>query len=171
MTRNIPYRIKRIRKTDCLPVVKFVINLRKELFPMLNHEQWPDDMLHFHEWYVDRIDSAFFAAISEHGSILGTIGYLPYDHRFKQLENLYEKQKTAELVKCYVDRNYRRLGIGSALFHAAVESMHSAGYEICYLHTHPFLPGGIPFWKAKGFTERLAENDPVWKTLHMDKRL
>jgi GNAT superfamily N-acetyltransferase len=70
-----------------------------------------------------------------------------------------------------MDPNYRRLGIGTALTNKAISFSLEASYQTLYLHTHPFLPGAIPFWKAQGFVERLAEADPVWKTLHMDKKL
>lgn len=43
------------------------------------------------------------------------------------------------------------------------------GYQTLYLYTHPFLPGAISFWHAQGFMDRLAEDDTLWKTLHMDK--
>ncbi|MCM3651792.1 GNAT family N-acetyltransferase [Metabacillus litoralis] len=78
---------------------------------------------------------------------------------------------TAEIVKCYIDSNYRRLGIGTILFNQALRFCNDVGYEKIYLHTHLFLPGAIPFWKAKGFEERLAEDNPVWNTVHMDRKM
>ena len=165
------YHIKKIQQIDAAQVVDFMKEIRKELFPMLNHDQLPLDMLHFNDYYIDRKDSAFFAAIAEEGNVLGTIGYLPYDGRFDYLQEFYDQTKTTELIKCYIDPNYRRLGIGSALYETALDSIRNTGYQQIYLHTHPFLPGGIPFWKAQGFVERFAEPDPVWKTLHMDKKL
>lgn len=167
MTNNVTYRIKKIQKEDAAKVVEFMKVMRRELFPMLNDEL-PSDMLHFNMCYVDRRDSACFAAISNEDTVLGTIGYIPYDGRFAQLQDLYKQTKTTELVRCYIASNYRRSGIGSALYKTALKSIRNAGYQKIYLHTHPFLPGGIPFWKAQGFVERLAEQDPVWKTLHMD---
>jgi len=165
------YRIKKVQKNDAVKAVEFMKGIRREVFPMLRQEQLPLDLLHFSTHYIDRNDSALFAAIDEDGIILGTIGYLPYDGRFGQLQELYNQTKTTELVRCYVDSNYRRLGIGSSLYKAALRSIRNAGYEKIYLHTHPFLPGGVPFWRAQGFVERLAEEESAWKTLHMDKQV
>ncbi|WP_152655471.1 GNAT family N-acetyltransferase [Oceanobacillus sp. CFH 90083] len=168
---SVKYSIKQVQKNNAVQVVEFMKAVRKEVFPMLNQEQIPPDMLHLYTYYMDRKDAALFAAISEDGKVLGTIGYLPYDHRFADLQKFYAQTKTTELVRCYIDSDYRRLGIGSALYDIALKSILAAGYQKIYLHTHPFLPGGIPFWKTLGFEERLAESDPVWRTLHMDKEL
>lgn len=172
MIKKPTYSIQKIQKGNSAQVVEFMKVMRRELFPMLNHDQLPLDILHFNTYYMDREDSAFFAAINKEGTVLGTIGYLPYDGRFDQLQELYNnKTKTTELVRCYIASNFRRLGIGSALYKTALKSIRHAGYQKVYLHTHPFLPGGVPFWKAQGFVERLAEQDPVWKTLHMDQKV
>lgn len=167
----VKYRVKQVEQKDVAQVVDFMTTIRKEVFPMLDHQQLPPDMLHFYAHYIDRRDAALFAALSEAGNVLGTIGYLPYDNRFDELQQFYAQTKTTELVRCYIDPAYRRLGIGTALYQTALKSIQTVGYEKVYLHSHPFLPGGIPFWKALGFEERLAESDPVWKTLHMDKVL
>lgn len=165
------YTIKEVQKCEYDQVIQFVMKIRKEVFPMLGQDQLPPDLLHFEQSYIQPEKSAFFAAFSEDGTVLGTIGVYPYDGRFSQLQNCYDVTKTAEIVKCYMDPNYRRLGIGTALVEKATSFSLEAGYQTLYLHTHPFLPGAIPFWKAQGFKDRLAEDDPVWKTLHMDKKL
>ncbi|MEK4300105.1 GNAT family N-acetyltransferase [Oceanobacillus sp. FSL W8-0428] len=168
---SVKYSIKQVETKEAAQVAEFMKSIRKELFPMLNHNQLPADLVHVHTYYLGRNDSALFAAISEEGEVLGTIGYLPYDNRFEYLQDYYAQIQTTELVRCYIDPGYRRLGIGSALYKTALKSICAAGYEKIYLHTHPFLPGGVPFWKALGFEEKLAEPDPIWKTLHMDKKL
>ncbi|MFC3886277.1 GNAT family N-acetyltransferase [Bacillus songklensis] len=165
------YTIKEVQKCEYDQIIEFVMKIRKEIFPMLCQEQLPSDLLHFEQYYVQPENSAFFAAFSEDGTVLGTIGVCPYDGRFDQLQGCYDLPKTAEIVRCYMDPNYRRLGIGTALFKKVTSFSREAGYQTLYLHTHPFLPGAIPFWKAQGFVDRLAEADPVWKTLHMDKKL
>lgn len=168
---SVKYHIKQVQEDEVVQAAEFMKAIRKELFPMLKHNTLPVDMLHAADYYIDRNDAALFAAINEEGNVLGTIGYLPYDHRFPDLQHFYARTKTTEVVRCYIDSEYRRLGIGSALYKTALRSICAAGYQKIYLHTHPFLPGGIPFWKALGFEERLTEQDPVWKTLHMDKKL
>jgi len=169
MKGQLTYTIKKIQKDDSNQVAMFMQELLNELFPMMNHEQLPFDILHLNNHYIDRDDAALFAAMDEAGTVLGTIGYLPYDGRFDQLEHVYKHMNTTELVRCYISERYRRMGIGSALYETVIKSIRHAGYEKVYLHTHPFLPGGLSFWKTKGFIECLREEDPVWQTLHMDK--
>lgn len=165
------FTIKKIEKGPYDKILEFVLKMRKEIFPMLPQGQLPPDLFHFEQYYIDAENAAFFAAFSEDGTVLGTIGVCPYDGRLSQIRGCYDLTKTAEIVKCYTDSHCRRLGIGTALFKEAASFSREAGYQTLYLHTHPFLPGAIPFWRAQGFKDRLAEDDPIWKTLHMDMKL
>ena len=169
MKKQLAYEIKKVQKENSKQVIHFIQKNMKELFPMMAHDQLPSDIRHFHNQYIDRDDAALFAAVDEAGKVLGTIGYLPYDGRFEQLDHLYKHVQTTELVRCYIDVNYRRMGIGTALYENVIDSIRDAGYEKVYLHTHPFLPGGMSFWQEKGFIERLAEENSVWQTVHMDQ--
>ncbi len=166
-----PYTIKKVQESDISQIIEFMMRIRKEIFPMLSEDQIPPDLIHFDQHYIQRENSAVYAAFFEDGTVLGTIGICPYDGRFGQLQQFYKQIPTAEIVKCYIDSKYRRLGIGTLLFNKALCFCGYMGYQKLYLHTHPFLPGAIPFWKAKGFEERLAEDDPVWNTVHMDRKI
>ncbi|WP_211750335.1 GNAT family N-acetyltransferase [Paenibacillus sp. Marseille-Q4541] len=165
------HTIRKVQEEESSQVIEFMMKIRKEIFPMLSQDELPQDLLHFNEYYTRQESSAIFAAIIEDGTVVGTIGIYQYDGRFDQLQEFYHHSRTAEIVKCYIDPQYRRLGLGSILFNQALRFCREAAYEKLYLHTHPFLPGAIPFWKSKGFEERLAEDDPIWKTLHMDMQL
>lgn len=166
-----PYTIKKVQKADINQIVDFMTRLRKEVFPMLSQKPLPDDLIHFEQHYIQQDNSVVYAAFLADGTVVGTIGICPYDGRFDQLQLYYKQIRTAEIVKCYIDSKYRRLGIGTLLFNKALSFCGEVGYQKLYLHSHPFLPGGIPFWKAKGFEERLAEVDPVWNTVHMDREI
>ena len=166
-----PYTIEKVGHEDISQVIEFMMNIRSEVFPMLSQEQLPTDLLHFKQHYIERENAAVFAARMHDGTVIGTLGIIPYDGRFDQLKDLYNNIPTAEIVKCYIDSTYRRLGIGTKLFREAVEFSEDAGYQKLYLHTHPFLPGAISFWENQGFKVRLAEDDPIWKTVHMDMKL
>lgn len=165
------YTIQKVQACDREQVIAFMMKIRNEIFPMLPPDELPLDLLHFEEYYLQGEDAVVYAAFSPEGKVLGTIGIQPYDDRFYELEMYYSHIKTAEVVKCYIDPQERRLGIGTMLFNRAKEFCKGAGYDMLYLHTHPFLPGATSFWKAKGFKERLAEDDPIWQTLHMDMKL
>ncbi len=171
MNRHQSYTIKKVQVDNSHQVVAFMMKIRKEIFPMLSQDPLPTDLLHFEQHYIHRENAVVYAAFSPDEKVLGTIGIQIYDGRFSQLKKFYHQINTAEIVKCYIDSNYRRLGIGTALFNKALGFCCDVGYQKLYLHTHPFLPGAIPFWKAKGFEDRLAEEDLIWNTLHMDMKL
>ncbi len=174
MTVNVQevpmYQIKEVKEKDA-EVIQFVMNMRNELFPMMEKNQLPVDLLHFNEYYVQAKGAAFFAAVTENQQVIGTIGLYAYDGRFHALKKRYEYKTAAEIVKCYVDPPYRRLGIGQQLLKAVEQFAQSHFYDTLYLHTHPFLPGAIPFWTSQDFIERLAEQDEPWNTLHMDRKI
>lgn len=174
MTVNVQevqmYQIKEVTEKDA-EVIQFVMNMRNELFPMMEKNQLPVDLLHFNEYYVQAKGAAFFAAFTENQQVIGTIGLYAYDGRFHALKKRYEHKTAAEIVKCYVDPAYRRLGIGQQLLKAVEQFAQSHFYDTLYLHTHPFLPGAIPFWTSQDFIERLAEQDEPWNTLHMDRKI
>lgn len=171
MTEKHTYTIKKVEEKECAKVVAFMMDVRREVFPMIDYHSIPEDLEHVQEHYIDRDDAALFAAITEAGDVIGTIAYVRYDDRFHQLHALYAQVYTTELVRCYVDPNVRRHGVGTRLYQAVLQSIQVAGYEKIYLHTHPFLPGGVHFWRAQGFVERLNEVDSYWKTIHMDTSL
>ena len=163
--------VRKVNRENCAEVREFIVRIRKELFPMLAQNEIPTDLLHFEEHYFQNEDTGVYAAYSQEDEVIGTIAIQRYDGRFDRLLGYNSQTETAEVVKCYIDENYRRLGIGTILFDEAKKFSIDAGYQKLYLHSHPFLPGGIPFWIAKGFQERLAEDDPIWNTLHMDMEI
>ncbi|WP_066054240.1 GNAT family N-acetyltransferase [Robertmurraya korlensis] len=163
------YTIELVQLNDYKQLIEFVMEIRNEIFPMLRGSGVPEDLLHFEKNYLQSRNSAFFGAYID-GKIIGTIGIIPYDGRFSHLESHCSLHQTSELVKCYLDPNFRRMGIGTALFKNALSYCREAGYNTIYLHTHPFLPGAVPFWKGCGFVEILSESDPIWQTIHMVKK-
>lgn len=169
MIKTTPfYQIRAVEETDREKVNHFIQKMRVELFPMLRHEKEQNDFVRFFE----REDATLFAAFLTDGTVVGTIGVVPYDGRFSFLyKNERIKRKTAEIVKCYVEKQYRRKGIGSRLFQQSVSFCKKCRYERLYLHSHPFLPGGIPFWHALGFRDLFIDDDPIWQTQHMEMSL
>lgn len=144
-------------------VVSFINAARGELFPMLASAPIPDDLARFRDVYVDGL-GCFLAAWDE-GRLVAVIGYLPYNHRFAQLE--YRQSRVVEVVRLFVLPQYRRGGLAARLFAALREQAQGEGVECLYLHTHPFLPGAITFWEKQGFEIVAVEADPLWQTTHM----
>ncbi|AGZ34947.1 acetyltransferase [Pseudomonas sp. VLB120] len=144
-------------------VVRFVDAARRDLFPMLAEAPLPNDLAHFGDTYLD--GAGRFLVARDQGRLVAAIGYLPYDHRFPQLD--YRGAHVVEVVRLFVRPEYRRHGLAGALFAALREQAMNAGVDCLYLHTHPFLPGAIAFWERQGFKVVDVEDDPLWRTTHM----
>ncbi|MBR8461285.1 GNAT family N-acetyltransferase [Campylobacter sp. faydin G-105] len=112
--------------------------------------------------------SALFGAFIG-DELVGCIFIGEYDKRIKILHDQV-CGNVAEISRCYVKTEFRRMGIGKALFRKALKFAKNYDYEQLYLHTHYFLPGGFLFWKSVGFDVVLDEKDD-WQTVHMQLML
>ncbi|MBD8493108.1 GNAT family N-acetyltransferase [Pseudomonas syringae] len=153
---------------DIAAILAFVMHARAQIFPMLDPDALPADLADFEQVYLNDADGHFLIA-KVHGQIVAAIGYLPYDHRFAQLD--YRGRKTVEIVRLFVDPAWRSAGLAGRLFQALCEQARATAVDVLYLHTHPFLPGAIRFWEKHGFVTVDVESDPVWQTTHMEKVL
>ncbi|QXI30711.1 GNAT family N-acetyltransferase [Pseudomonas vanderleydeniana] len=159
--------IQSVTRQSIDEVVGFVNEARRHLFPMLAGTPMPVDLVRFAETYLE--GEGRFLIARDHGRLVAAIGYLPYDHRFQQLD--YRGVRVVEVVRLFVLPEYRRHGLAAALFGALREMAAQAGVECLYLHTHPFLPGAIAFWERQGFAIVDVEADPLWQTTHMQLML
>lgn len=146
-------------------VVGFVMAARARIFPMLAGAPVPPDLADFAGHYLAPGQGRFLLA-RDRGRIVAGIGYLPYDHRFPQLD--YRGRRVVEVVRLFVEPEYRRGGLARRLYQALKALAQEAGVEVLYLHTHPFLPGAVEFWQRQGFGVVDVEADPVWRTTHME---
>ncbi|MEX5503526.1 GNAT family N-acetyltransferase [Pseudomonas putida] len=161
------WTLQPVARAAIAEVVAFVDSARRELFPMLAKAPLPHDLAHFAETYLD--GAGCFLEARDDERLVAVIGYVPYDHRFAQLD--YHAERVVEVVRLFVLPAYRRHGLAAALFGALRERAEQAGIDCLYLHTHPFLPGAIAFWERQGFAVVNVEQDPVWQTTHMHLRL
>ena len=145
-------------------VVAFIDSARRGLFPMLADSPMPKDLAHFAQTYLK--GEGLFLEARDQGRLIAGVGDLPYDQRFAQLD--YHDKRVVEVVRLFVLPEYRRHGLAAALFAALREHARAAAVECLYLHTHPFLPGAIRFWERQGFAVIDVEDDPVWRTTHME---
>ena len=160
-------RIEQVASADVPQTRDFVLEARAALFPKLNASAMPADLAHFEQTYIQ--GEGCFLIARQNGRIVASIGYVPYDQRFTQLD--YRGLKVVEVVRLFVLPPCRRSGVARALYDALKTRAVEAGVELMYLHTHPFLPGAIEFWRRQGFTITDVEDDPVWQTTHMQCRL
>ncbi|KAG5750712.1 hypothetical protein H9Q69_002585 [Fusarium xylarioides] len=148
---------------DKIPaIVGFITKARADMFPFLDQSS-SDQMAQkelsiFQSRYLDHSQGAFLTACSD-GRLIATIGYVAYDGRFSHIT--LEPENVVEILRLYVEPEWRRAGLASRLFDTLVETARQAGIKQLYLHTHPFLPNAIQFWKRKGFSIITVDDDPV----------
>jgi GNAT superfamily N-acetyltransferase len=141
-------------------VVRFINDARSDMFP--GRPLAPDNASLLG-------DETCFLEARDGRQLIAAIGYVPYNHRFPQFD--YHDTRTAEVVRLYVQPQYRRCGLAAALFSRLRETAVMEGIGRFYLHTHPFLEGAITFWKGHGFEVVQVEDDPLWQTTHMQMML
>lgn len=149
---------------DIPQTIDFVMGARAEIFPMLDPHAMPSDLARFRQVYLSGQGGRFLIA-KERERIVAAIGYLPYDHRFPQLD--YRGRRTVEIVRLFVAHDHRGAGLAGRIYDALRQQALEDRVEVLYLHTHPFLPGAIGFWQKQGFEIVDVESDPVWRTTHM----
>ncbi|MEI7024231.1 GNAT family N-acetyltransferase [Paenibacillus sp. y28] len=151
-------------------LIEFILHIRREVFPMFNPEQLPQDIAPFARLYHASPDAAFLAAFDGEGQIAATAAFVWYDDRLEDMKGLYAGQRTAELVRCYVHPACRKLGLGTSMVNHLLPLARAKGYEAMYLHTRRFLPGAVQFWEKQGFIVQ-AEPFGSLEIVHMDKKL
>ncbi|WLH25788.1 GNAT family N-acetyltransferase [Pseudomonas sp. FP215] len=159
--------IQAVKAADIPEVLSFALQARDELFPTLSTTGMPHDLAQFEAVYLQ--GGGQFLIARADGQIVAAVGYRPYDGRFPQLD--YRGCKTVEVVRLYVRPAFRRLGLAGRLYRSLEALAREAGVKVVYLHTHPFLPGAIDFWRRQGFEVVDVEADPIWQTTHMHRLL
>lgn len=165
--RNIA--ISTVTVQDLETVLPYVIEFRKQLFPMLDPQKIPSDLLDFKQLYLDGQTGTFLQAREKSGKLVGVIGMLAYDYRFPHLG--LDTRKTVEVARLFVDPDYRRSGLGTALFRHLTKVAKEKAVERLYLHTHPFLEGAHEFWLKQGFHLKEYCDESGFPTIHMEQML
>ncbi|KAF5027612.1 hypothetical protein F66182_283 [Fusarium sp. NRRL 66182] len=160
--------IQRATLDEVPAIVDFMIKARADMFPFLDQEanesHAAKELANFQKNYLEHPQGAFLTVQSD-AQLVGTIGYSAYDNRFPHLE--FDSGPVVEVLRLYIDTEWRRMRLASKLVDALKESAKQAGIKHLYLHTHPFLPHAIAFWKRHGFSIITVDDDPVWQTTHM----
>ena len=150
-------------------LIAFLQGARSALFgDRIDARALPADLRDFEQTYAGAWGHMLAARHAAAG-IVGAIGFRAYDHRFAQLD--YAGLPVVEVVRLFVHPAWRRTGLGGRLFDALQAQALCRGAQVLYLHTHPFLPGAVAFWQGRGFTVTDREADPLWQTIHMERRI
>jgi len=161
--------IRRAESQDIQKIVSYVCDFRKHLFPMIDHTEVPRDLKSFQETYLDHPYGMFIMLENEKNDLIGTVGMMAYNHRFKHFD--ISVHPVSEVVKLYVAPAYRRQGWGQKLYSFLEKEAAFQKVNHLYLHTHPFLPGAEKFWKQQEFVTIIQDSTPVFETIHMYKKL
>ncbi|OUY07660.1 hypothetical protein CAP51_07920 [Acinetobacter populi] len=161
------FHLHRLTPADCHEfdqIVDFIMRSRKQLFPMLDHQQLPDDLAHFQQTFIDD-DLGCLIKLENGSQLIGVVGFKRYDHRFSNF-NL-SSTPVVEIVKLFIHEDFRQLGLASVLIDHLKTIATQRKIKTLYLHTHPFLNGAEIFWLKQGFHKILQEDDGIWNTIHM----
>ncbi|WP_171257534.1 GNAT family N-acetyltransferase [Acinetobacter qingfengensis] len=163
------YRLMRQHQAEFSTIVEYLGSCRKKIFPFIQQDELPQDLINFQQVYVDDPLGCLICVKQQH-KIVAVIGFRAYDQRFSHL-NLPEKN-VVEVVRLYVEPAYRRTGIASVLVEYIKTHAIAQNVQTLYLHTHPFLLGAVEFWQYHHFQMMTQDHhDPVWQTIHMQYQL
>ncbi|KEZ23901.1 GNAT family N-acetyltransferase [Ureaplasma diversum] len=158
------FHLKIATKDDKDISIKFIMEARKILFPMLDHSTLPKDLANFEQSYIES-DNGCWINYYDEDKLIATIAFVEFDFRFKDLD-LDVNKRTVEVLKLYVDPLYRRQGIATLLFNELKKIAKERSIQILYLHTHDFLTGAQKLWEKCGF-KVIKKDDSNWATVHM----
>lgn len=168
-TLSSEYQLEIVNTTTALaPLIAFIMQSRKQLFPMLNHDTLPKDLQQFHHYFIED-ELGCFLTLYWQQQLIGSVGFCRYNHRFHQFD--LSAHRTVEIVKLFIDPNFRRLGLAHYLVYQLKQIAQQRQITHLYLHTHPFLQGAKNFWLKQGFDILHQEQDGVWDTIHMIYKL
>lgn len=112
------------------------------------------DMEQLHQVYLERPHYYLLVAIDERtGTVVATTAVRPGGPKCpphpQWLCDQYDPDRTAQLFRVYVDKDYRRYGLARALVNLARDFVASDGsFDVIYLHTDPRSPGAEAFWRS-----------------------
>lgn len=161
--------IKKIEIDKIDETIKFVMNYRKKLFWMFDNTQLPKDLKNFEEYYINSDYGIWFNCYDEN-KLIGTIGCYKFDFRFNEI-NVNNNLKTSEVVKLFIDPEYRRQGLATELYKHLKQEAKELGIEQFYLHTHDWLTGAENFWSKNGFEIIYKKIDGNMDIIHMIQKL
>lgn len=158
--------ISKVEDYHVFEVLPYVMEFRRQLYPLLDPLIVPKDLVNFEQNYLHSPSGAFLQARTTDGKLIGVIGMMPYDYRFPHL-NIDEKT-TVEVARLFVNPDYRRAGIASRLFQELVKTAQQKQIKRLYLHTHPFLQGAYEYWLKQEFKLLKSCYEGTYPTLHME---
>lgn len=163
------FKISKVSVDNSKDIVAYVKGFRKQLFPMLDHNKQPQDLLLFKKTYIEDQLGVFLQTENSEDNLVGVIGMSRYDHRFPYLN--YQGKRVVEVARLYIEPQFRRQAVATSLVKTLVEHARSKKIDTLYLHTHPFLTGAFEFWISQGFKQIAETKEGGFVTIHMERHI
>ena len=112
----ISFTLREMTGDDIPAVQLFLIQHLNEFFAA--DRPVPDagqDVFNLQQQYIQQQRNVLLCAWSEKHELIATLAVCQYDDRIAELRGRYILTETAEICRCYVDKRYRRKGIGGQL--------------------------------------------------------
>lgn len=124
--------------------------------------------------YIDNPRHLLLVAIDDaNGAVAATAGVrsggLKPEFNHDWLVARYDPVRTAQIVRVYVAREYRRHGLARQLVDEAIRFVATTpGYDVLSLHTDPRSPGAEAFWRAMPTRLILDDREGPSASLHFE---
>ncbi|MBN2128201.1 MAG: GNAT family N-acetyltransferase [Sedimentisphaerales bacterium] len=132
-------RLRTATNDDCEQIRNLVYAVLEEYGLKPDPESTDADLADIEQAYFAS-GGAFYVLESQHGSIIGAYGLYRMDDR------------TCELRKMYLHRNYRGKGLGKRLLEDALNQARERGFTKVVLETASVLKEAIALYQTYGFT-------------------
>jgi GNAT superfamily N-acetyltransferase len=139
---------------DFSAVREHILRVVREDLRLDYRPEWHWDLDDMQRVYVDNPRQAFFVATDDaSGAIVGTTSVVNVGPNAPPhpawLAQRYGGRTVAQLLRVYIARDYRHLGVARRLVERARQFVIGAGgYDTIYLHTDASVPGAEAFWRA-----------------------
>mgnify|MGYP005840332483 CR=1 FL=1 len=152
-------------------VKNFLFRIIKEEFGYGYVQEYHQDIIKLEDYYIKPDKNVFLLAIHKKtGDLIFTLGIRAYDKDYEIFNGFYNAENTASIWRVFIDKRWRRNGVGSKLVSVAEDFCKNKGYKNIYLHTQKVVEGSLDFWLSKGYKVTFdTENENG--TVHMEKNL
>lgn len=159
------YTLRQATPEDCPSARSLMLATFEQDFGYGYVAAWHQDTDDLQGFYLDNPHHALFVAVDEQsGKVVATTGVRKGGPRAGShpdwLVARYDPERTAEIVRVYVDLGHRRKGLAQALVELARQWVcQEEGYKVLYLHTNGDMAGSVAFWRAAPTIEIFADTE------------
>lgn len=168
------FTIRPLTPADVSAARDLMIRIFEQDFGYGYRPEFHGDVDQMQATYIDNPRNALFVAVDDaSGAIAASAGVrsggLKPEFNHAWLVERYDPERSAQIVRVYVDRAYRRNGLARRLVDEAVRFVAGEdSYDVLILHTDPRSPGAEAFWRAMPTRLILDDRDGPSESLHFE---